>query len=210
LQSEFINKMEEAKFKILEAAEMLFMRYGFKSITMDDIAREIGISKKTLYLYFTDKNDLVNQTVDNHLSSERNLCEQLKQDQTDPIEFLLAVNENFGDEAKHISSAVLFDLRKYFKQAWDKIDTYSKEFIFKQILVNLEEGKEKGLYRKEINERVIALYYISMVQFIVNPENYQKEVKEFHTMHKELIIYHLHGILTDKGMKHLEKLLKAN
>lgn len=198
--------MDEAKLKLLQGAEDLFMRYGFKSITMDDISREMGISKKTLYQYFTDKHDLVNQAVENRLNSEQQTCLDLVKNEKDPIAFLLAISNNFGDEAKHINSAVLFDLRKYFKDAWDKIDAYSKEFIYGQILQNLIDGKEKGLYRKEINERVIALYYVNMVQFMVNPENYQKEVRDFHLMHSELVMYHLHGILTEKGLKQLEKL----
>ena len=198
--------MDEAKLKILQGAEALFMRYGFKSITMDDISREMGISKKTLYQYFTDKHDLVNQAVENHLNTEQQTCLDLVKNEKDPIAFLLAISNNFGNEAKHINSAVLFDLRKYFKEAWDKIDAYSKEFIYSQILQNLINGKVKGFYRKEINERVIALYYVNMVQFMVNPENYQKEIRDFHVMHSELVMYHLHGILTEKGLKQLEKL----
>jgi AcrR family transcriptional regulator len=198
--------MDEVKFKLLQGSEALFMRYGFKSITMDDIARELGISKKTLYQYFIDKNDLVNQSVENHLETEREFCLKLVDNEKDPISYLLAISNNFGNEAKHINAAVLFDLRKYFKEAYDKIEAYSKEFIYGQILQNLQQGKEKGLYRKEINESVIALYYVNMVQFLVNPDNYQKEVKDFHVLHKELVLYHLHGILTEKGIKQLNKL----
>ena len=198
--------MDEAKIKILHGAEALFMRYGFKSITMDDVAREMGISKKTLYQYFTDKHDLVNQAVENHLNTEQEYCLNLVKNEKDPIAFLLAISNNFGDEAKHISAAVLYDLRKYFKEAWDKIDGYSKEFIYGQVLQNLIDGKAKGLYRAEINERVVALYYVNLVHFMVNPENYQKEVRDFHTVHQELVIYHLRGICTEKGLKQLEKL----
>lgn len=200
--------MDEIKLKILKGAEGLFMRYGFKSITMDDVAREIGISKKTLYQYFTDKNDLVNQVVDNHLETEREFCMNLVRDEKDPIAFLLTISDNFGNEAKHISTAVLFDLRKYFKEAWLKIEGYSKEFIYSQVLDNLEQGKAKGLYRKDINDKVVALYYVHLIQFMVNPENYQKEVKDFHTVHQELIKYHLRGIATEKGLKQLDKLME--
>jgi TetR/AcrR family transcriptional regulator, cholesterol catabolism regulator len=198
--------MDEVKLKILQGAGDLFMRYGFKSITMDDIAREMGISKKTLYQYFTDKQDLVNQAVENHLNSERDYCTTLVKNEKDPIAYLLAISENFGNEAKHINSAVLYDLKKYFKEAWDKIEAYSSEFIYGQILQNLAEGKSKGLYREELNDQVIALYYVNMVQFLVNPENYQKEVRDFYTVHHQLVHYHLHGILTEKGLKQLEKL----
>ena len=199
--------MEESKLKILTGAEALFLRYGFKSITMDDIARELGISKKTLYQYFTDKNDLVNQAVENHLSIEKESCLQLEESEKDPIAYLLAISNNFSSEEKHINPAVLFDLKKYFKEAWDKIELYSKEFIYGQVLQNLQQGKSKGLYRKEMNEKIIALHYVHMIQFMVNPENYHKEERNFNVVHKELMTYHLHGILTEKGLKQLDKLL---
>jgi len=199
--------MDEAKIKILRGAEALFLRYGFKSITMDDISRELGISKKTLYQYFSDKNDLVNQVVEHHLNDERDLCCKIEEDEKDPIAYLLAISNNFSSEDKHINTAVLYDLKKYFKEAWDKVDSFSSEFIYDQVLKNLIDGKEKGLYRKEMNERIIALHYVHMIQFMVNPENYQKEERDFKVVHKELMRYHLHGILTDKGLKQLDKLL---
>jgi AcrR family transcriptional regulator len=202
--------MDEAKVKIMRGAEALFLRYGFKSITMDDISRELGISKKTLYQYFSDKNDLVNQVVDNHLNDERELCCRLEIEQKDPIAYLLAISDNFSSEDKHINTAILYDLKKYFKEAWDKVEAYSTDFIYDQVLKNLIDGKEKGLYRKEISERIIALHYVHMIQFMVNPEKYHKEERDFKVVHKELMLYHLHGILTDKGLKQLHKLLNTN
>lgn len=198
--------MDEIKSKILQGAEALFMRYGFKSITMDDIARELGISKKTLYLYFADKSDLVNQTVDNHLETEKQFCTDLTIKEENPIAFLLAISDNFSNETKHINPAVLFDLKKYFKEAYDKIESYSKEFIYGQVLNNIQQGKSAGLYRSELNDNIIALFYVNMVQFMVNPENYTKEIKDVQLVHKELLQYHLHGILTEKGLKQLDKL----
>lgn len=198
--------MDEIKQKFINEAEDLFMRYGFKSITMDDIARELGVSKKTLYQYFTDKNDLVNQVVESHLNTEIAFCDEVAQTQKDPIAYLLAISDNFGKESKQINPAVLFDLRKYFKEAWDKIHQYSQEFIYNQILNNLIVGKEKGLYRAELNEKIIAQYYVNMMQFMVNPENYSKDERNINSVYNELLRYHLHGILTDKGLKQLEKL----
>jgi AcrR family transcriptional regulator len=201
--------MDEAKIKIMRGAEALFLRYGFKSITMDDISRELGISKKTLYQYFADKNDLVNQVVEHHLDEEREFCSKLEVEMKDPIAYLLAISDNFSSEDKHISTAILYDLKKYFKDAWNKIEAYSSEFIYDQVLRNLIDGKAKGLYRKEMNERIIALHYVSMIQFMTNTENYQKEERDFKVVHKELMQYHLHGILTEKGLKQLDKLLNT-
>lgn len=102
---------------------------------------------------------------------------------------------------------MLFELKKYFKEAWDKVEQYRKEFIYEQVLTNLQQGKSKSLYRKELKEKIIALHYVHMIQFMVNPENYYKEERNFNVVHREMMSYHLHGILTEKGLKQLDKLL---
>ncbi len=198
----------ESKNKILEGAESLFMKYGFKSITMDDIARELGISKKTLYQYFEDKNDLVNQTIQAHIDNDAFVCNRIIEEGYDPIEFMFEMSKSITKNQRKVNVAVLFDLRKYFKSAWDKMEKFRLEFVLKNILSNISKGQELGLYRTDINELLIAKLYVHNIELVMTPELYQDISSDFHYIHMECLKYHLRGICTDKGLKKLNKIIE--
>lgn len=198
----------EGKDKILTGAEALFMKYGFKSITMDDIARELGISKKTLYQFFEDKNDLVNQTIESHINCDIENCRLVKNGEHDPIEFLFEISKSITENHRKVNVSVLFDLRKYFKNAWDKLEKFKSDFIFNQMVENIDSGKELGLYRQNLNSDLIAKLYVHNIEFMLRPELYQEITNDFYLIHQEIIKYHLHGICTEKGLKKLNKIIE--
>ncbi len=196
---------EEVKNKILNGAAALFLKYGFKSITMDDIARELGISKKTLYQFFEDKPSLVDQTVMNHIQAEENACKAINHEQTNPVEYMLMITESFSDIKKQINQSILYDLKKYFKPTWDKLNLFRMEFVYNQVLDNIIRGKEMGFYHAGIDDSLTARFYISLVDFMMNPDNYASTELDFKSVHAEMMRYHLRSICTDKGMKLLLK-----
>jgi len=198
----------EIKQKILTEAEALFMKYGFKSITMDDIARELGISKKTLYQCFEDKNDLVNQAVENHIICDKENCVKILNENFDPIEFLFEMSKSITDNHRRMNVSVLFDLKKYFKQAWDKLESFKSVFINEQMLTNITKGKELGLYKEDINTELAAKLYAHSVEFMMRPELYQNISTDFHFIQQEIIKYHLRAICNEKGLKRLNKILE--
>jgi AcrR family transcriptional regulator len=195
---------EEVRNKIISTAEVLFLKFGFKRVTMDDISNELGMSKKTIYQFFSDKNNLVSETVLRHISMEKNACDCLLHQQENPVAFMLAITDTFGDLKKQINPSVLYDLKKYFKESWDILNEYRVEFIFNQILQNLKEGRDKGFYHSNFDEVLIARFYIHLVDFMINPENYALEKFDFKTIHSEMMKYHLRAICTEKGLKYLE------
>lgn len=199
----------ESKHKILSGAEALFMKYGFKSITMDDISRELGISKKTLYQYFEDKNDLVNQTIQAHIERDIANCSKIGEGNYDPIEFLFEISKSITENHRKVNVAVLFDLKKYFKPAWDKLECFKSDFIHEQMLENIRKGKELSLYLDSINTELTAKLYVHSVEFMMRPELYQKISSDFYFIHQEMIKYFLRGICTDKGLKKLNKILET-
>lgn len=198
----------EPKNKILFGAEALFMKYGFKSITMDDISRELGISKKTLYQYFEDKNDLVNQTITNHIQVDEQNCCKILDGCFDPIEYLFEISKSITSNHRKVNVAVLFDLKKYFKPAWEKLENFKSDFINKQMIENISKGIELGLYRNDINIALTAKFYVHNIDFMMKPELYQEISTDFYFIHQEMIKYFLRGICTDKGLKKLNKILE--
>ena len=207
---------EDVKNKILNGAEGLFLKYGFKSITMDDIARELGISKKTLYQFFEDKTSLVDQTVVRHICAEEAECFKICQQIDNPVEFMLMITDSFSDLKKQINQSILYDLKKYFKSTWQKVNQFRIEFIYKHVLDNIVEGKLKGYYHQDLDEALTAKFYIHLVDFMMNPDYYQTDNFDFKTVHSEMMRYHLRSICTEKGMDILkqsnlynEKLIRA-
>jgi AcrR family transcriptional regulator len=200
-----IRMSEEVKKKIVEGASTLFLKYGFKSITMDDIARELGISKKTLYQFFDDKNSLVDQTVMNHILGEEAICCNLNKEVSNPLERMLLITDSFSDVKKQINQSVLFDLKKYFKPTWDRLNHFRIEFIYNQILTNIIEGKAAGYYYEDLEASLIARFYIHLIDFMLNPDNHTSMDYEIKTIHNEMMKYHLRSICTDKGLKYLHK-----
>lgn len=199
---------EDLKLKIINGSTLLFLKFGFKSITMDDIVRELGISKKTLYQYFSDKNELVIKCIDKHLQDEKKSCNQIGNQELNPVSFLIQITENLSDKKKQINQSILFDLKKYFKDAWELLNQYRKEFIYNQMIENLKRGKSEGYYKADINENLIAKFYIHLIDFMVNPDNDQDSQLSIKDIHFEMMKYHIRGICTDKGIKIFNKYLE--
>lgn len=206
----FIDKMSEIKDKILTEAELLFMRYGFKSITMDDVARELGVSKKTLYQFFSDKNDLVNQCVEHYLETMNTMCcSVVENKELDAISVMLQISEQMNAMIRQINPSSMFDLKKYFKPAWDKLEADRRSFIKRVIQDNILLGVKKGLYRKDLDAETVSRIYIYLVGFLTNPDNYDQEGMDIKEMHLEIVKYHLRSISTAKGHELLDEKLLA-
>lgn len=201
--------MSEVKEKILTEAETLFMRYGFKSITMDDVARELGVSKKTLYQFFADKNDLVNQCVEHYLERINHMCQViLDNKELDPINMLLQITEEMSLIIRQVNPSSMFDLKKYFKPAWDKLEVDRRTFIYNSMYDNMVIGIKKGLYRKELDPEMVTRIYIYLIGLLTDPDSHDHASLDIRATHLEIVKYHLRSICTSKGLELLEEKLK--
>ena len=195
---------EELKNILLKARE-LYMKYGIKSITMDDVARELGISKKTLYQYVTDKDDLVGKFVDNEISMrQEEICKCFRIGYN-AIEELFEISIFMNKLMRNQNSATEYDLKKYYPVHFEKTIKARREGIFNYILVNLKKGINEGLYRKEMNKEVIAKLYLWRSENTHIDELFTIEEFTSIKLFVELINYHVRGIATEKGIMILEK-----
>ncbi len=184
------------------------MKYGIKSITMDDVARELSISKKTLYQFVTDKDDLVGKFIENEI--------QLRQEQIfkcfriglnaveELFEISIFINKILHDQ----NPATDHDLKKYYPHHYQKIVKTRREGIYNYILLNLKKGKEEGLYREDLNEEIIAKLYLSRSENIHIDNIFTVEEFTSIKLFIELLKYHVRGIATGKGISVLEKRIK--
>lgn len=195
---------EELKNILLKVRE-LYMKYGIKSITMDDVARELGISKKTLYQYVTDKDDLVGKFVDNEISMrQEEICKCFRIGYN-AIEELFEISIFMNKLMRNQNSATEYDLKKYYPVHFEKTIKARREGIFNYILVNLKKGINEGLYRKEMNQEVIAKLYLWRSENTHFDELFTIEEFTSIKLFVELINYHVRGIATEKGIMILEK-----
>ncbi len=202
--------MDEKYTYIITEVGKLFMRYGIKNLSMEDIARELGISKKTLYQYFSDKNDLVSVIVQKSL--EETDCEMNidgSKGET-AIDVLIYVSRYLISRFSQINPMLNFELRKYYPEAAEKLKQHRYIHVLSRIEQNLNRGIEEGWYREELNVKIIAFYYLKWMEsfFEYNPdEQYLKGIKQ-EDMIKELFTYHLHGVLNEKGLNEFYKRIK--
>jgi hypothetical protein len=197
--------MNEDQKNILIKVRELYMKYGIKGITMDDVASEIGISKKTLYQFVTDKDELVGKFIDHEINQrQREICNCFRVGYN-AIEELFEISLFMNKLMREQNPATDHDLRKYYPHHYQKIVKTRREGIYSYILLNLKKGKKEGLYRSEMNEEVIAKLYLSRSEIIHNNDLYTVEELTSVKISEELLIYHVRGIATEKGIEVLEK-----
>jgi hypothetical protein len=200
---------EELKSILLKVRE-LYMKYGIKSITMDDVAIEMGISKKTLYQYVTDKDDLVGKFIDNEIEARQSeICECFKTG-FNAIEELFEISVFMNKIMKDQNPATEHDLKKYYPHHFQKIVKTRREGIYNYIFLNLRKGIKEGLYRNDMNLEIIAKLYLSRVESIHNNDMFTAEELTSNKLFMEHLTYHVRGIATEKGIVVLEKKLKGS
>ncbi len=175
---------------------------------MDDIAREISISKKTIYQYFKDKNDLVSTVTSYHMENEREEFESFARDSKNAVDEILKVSACIRKNMKDINPSLMFDLKKYHKQAWDIWIEYKNVFIKNNIVDNLERGIREGFYRKEIDVEALAIFRVEQVQMTFDNTIYPKDTFSINHLQLQLFEHFVYGIFTDKGRKLYQQYLQ--
>ncbi|MFC2151798.1 TetR/AcrR family transcriptional regulator [Bacteroidota bacterium] len=193
---------------ILVKVGELYNNYGIKSVTMDDVARELGISKKTLYQYVENKNDLVSKVLDYMLDLKNCSFKEITEKDQNAIEALLEVGVYIIKSINDYNSSTLYDLKKYYPELSQKFHNIRKERMYNAIIKNIEKGKNEGLYRIDMNTEIIAKIQTSRFIHMSSGDFFDRDemLKPQYVM--ELFIYHIRGIANSKGIEVLEKTLE--
>jgi AcrR family transcriptional regulator len=200
--------MNDELKNILQKVREMYMKYGIKSITMDDVARELSISKKTLYQYVTDKDDLVGKFIDNEiLTRQAEICKCFGIGYN-AIEELFEISIFMNKMMKDQNPATEYDLKKYYPLHYQKTVKARREGIYEYILLNLKKGIREGLYREEMNTETIAKLYLLRVEDSHINELFTKEEFASLRLFVEILTYHVRGIATEKGIIVLENKIK--
>jgi AcrR family transcriptional regulator len=158
--------MENTAERIVGKAYELFMRYGIRSVSMDEIANQLGMSKKTIYQYYADKDELVEDAIEIVLNINRTDSARQLADSENAVHEVFLSLDTVKQILNKMNPAVIFDLEKYHTGAFNKYNDHKNRFLFNVIVTNLNRGKEEGLYRKETNVNLIARITIITKQIL--------------------------------------------
>jgi len=183
----------------------MFKTYGIKSVTMDDVARELGISKKTLYQHFKDKSELVEIVLqkefeqkalefENAMANKPNAIEEVFGYFSVQMELLVNQKPNF-----------IYDLKKYYPLIYQRFNRGKTDRMMDKVLNNLIRGKKEGLYRKDLNEKIITKMHIARIESLMSSGIFSIEELMSPIFFLEAFKYHLYGIVSEKGLSILNK-----
>ncbi len=205
--------MNKCKKEILDEISDLFVQYGIKSVTMDEISRTLGMSKKTLYCIFNSREGLVEQAIQHLYEKYSKITFDLYNSKMNSIQIMLELHKCNLESLKKINPSFEFDLRKYHTNLYNRIKA-DKIVMFKNLFKqNITKGKEEGLYRENIDEEIIARLFIASMDSFYTTDHFSTDDLYSENVVTQVFLYHLHGIASIKGIEYLNtnlNLLKAS
>lgn len=198
------------KEEILERATDMFLNLGFKSVTMDDLAHEMGISKKTIYSHFDNKTELVeNCTL--HLFNTISKCiDDICSLGKNPIEELYEIKKLMTTHLKNEKSSPQYQLQKYYPKIHESIKQKQYEVMSECVVDNVKRGIDQGIYRENLNVDFVARIYFSGVTSIKDLTLFPTNKFPISALIDNYLEYHIRGIVTPKGRKILNSIINSN
>ena len=175
------------------------MRYGIRSVTMDDVARQSSVSKKTIYQYFQNKDALVLAVAVAHFESEKEEFLGLEKEAVDAVHELILVSQCLRKHVFKMNPSLLFDMKKYHGSSWDAYLDFKHQTIRGHIVRNIERGKNEGLFRSELDAEIISIIRVEQVQTVFNPSIFPPSKFDFRTVQLQIMDHFVNGLLTDEG-----------
>lgn len=195
--------------KIVLKTKELFLRFGFKSVTMNDISRHLGISKKTLYQYVENKDELISKVVRSYIFEETQDLQFIQENAKNAIDEMVQLSLHWNRMLQKTHPSAVYDLRKYYRPAWNIIEEFRREYAHNMILNNIKKGMAEGLYRNDINPDVITKLYMGMSEVILDDFYFPFPEYNPGELHQSYIHYHIRGLATVEGLKVLERYQQA-
>jgi len=194
-------KNNQMKDRIQIKAHEFFLQYGIRSVSMDDIAAQLGISKKTLYQYYTDKDELVDAVLQYEIEHGQQDCQQCFQQSKDAVDEIFLTMERIVEQFRNMNPMVLYDLQKFHFKAFQKFLKYKNGFLQDVIRKNIERGIKEELYRPEINADILSKFRLESMMIVFNMNVFPPRKYNMAEVTLEIIEHYLYGLATLKGHK---------
>ena len=185
-------------------AEELFRRYGIRSVTMDDLANELSISKKTLYQYFTDKDELVLKICQQAFRRLEQDMENINHHSKSAIDEIVQLMEYMNLMFSNMRQNVLYDMKKYYQESWKVYLNHKEHALKKNILRNIKRGIKEQVYRKDINPEIAAMLRIVQVEATFDHNTFPQSKFNFAEVQQQSLNMFMYGLLAPKGYRQVE------
>lgn len=186
-------------------ADELFRTYGVKSITMDEIASQLGISKKTIYQSFTDKDQLVGEVIHGIINDNKNACMACFSTSDNAIQEVFLTMQTLKKLFSGLNPAFVYDVERGYPALFKQFQDYKFSFIYEFLKNNIERGKMEELYRQELNVEMIARFRLETMMMPFKEEIFPRNKFSLLQLHQELIKFYLYGMATPKGYNLIAK-----
>jgi AcrR family transcriptional regulator len=196
----------EIQDRILAEAQSLFMRYGIKSVTMDDISSHLAVSKKTIYQHYKDKDSLVSAIAERHMEEEKRQLDIIFDQGFDALEELFKITQFIRHMISMMNPAVMYDLKKYHPKAWSLFQEHKECCIYGNIKQNLDRGVSEGYYRQDLDTDIMAKMRMFQTEFGFDIDRFPPTEYDMPSVQMQIFEHFIRGLLTEKGIAHYKEL----
>lgn len=197
----------ELKERIRHEATALFLKYGVRSVSMDDISAQLGVSKKTLYQYYTDKNELIENVLEGIICINECSCQGCVVESENAVHEGVLSLRLLQDMFRAMNTAILYDLKKYHPGAFQIFIRHKNEFLCNMVKRNLERGIREEVYRSDINVDILTRFRVESLTLMFDMEVQESISQPLLDIQREVIIHYMYGLVNPKGYKLLTKYL---
>jgi TetR/AcrR family transcriptional regulator, cholesterol catabolism regulator len=197
--------MDDKTLHILEQVRRLYHRYGIKSVTMDDVAKRLFISKKTLYEHFADKEDLVKNVLLMDHQKRSSFFQEIEKKKLNAVDEILEVYKVINTMFRDYNTSMEYDIRKYYPDLYYSVKEIRRKRMYETLFRNMNKGKREGLYRKDLNTKIISRLHVIRVENMYENDMFTIEELVSAKVFNEIFTYHMQGILSAKGRIYFEK-----
>jgi AcrR family transcriptional regulator len=198
------ENMEARKEEIINRTLALFEQRGIRSLSMAEISSLQHISKKTLYLYFKDKNDLVKECLRYELDRISSKLEEIAQKSLNAIDESYEISEFVIQRSSDLHPMLFLELKSYYPEAFNLFEEHQEECIAKSVIENLHKGVKEGLYRPDLKVDFITNLYVSTIFYLFTTHLANTHKYSFSEVYYEFFKYHIRGISSSKGLQFLQ------
>jgi AcrR family transcriptional regulator len=191
--------------RILLKARDLMLQSGLKQVTMDELATQLGISKKTIYHYYKDKDDLVKEVVSLELRNHELSCRNCESKADNAVHEMFLVMETMKELTKTMNPGSMMELEKYFPSAFDIIKNHKEDFFFTLIKQNIIKGIEQGYYRSDLEVDILSKFRLETIFIPFNLHVYPLSKFDPIKVHTQLMEHFVFGLMTVKGYELMDQ-----